>query len=135
MTSLKKLIADLCSSDESVREEVVSQLESFGAPPPELRVELTDRLADPKADSLQCYWCLTLLGRDANAATTAEASRIAQHLGAEKAIEVRQRAAWALGKLASVAAGTRTALAQAASDENPRLARLAQRALDSLKDS
>lgn len=132
MTTPTDWIADLSGADESALEEIVSQLESCGPPPAELRSELVAQLDNSNSDSLQRYWCLTLLGRDTHSATESETAAIAAYLAEQHDMEVRQRAAWALGKLASVAASTRPALQQAASASNPRLARLAQRALDEL---
>jgi hypothetical protein len=132
MTTPTNWIAGLSGADESALEEIVSQLESCGAPPAELRSELIAQLDHSDSDSLQRYWCLTLLGRDSDSATEPETAAIAAYLAEQHDMEVRQRAAWALGQLATVAARTRPALEQAASATNPRLARLAQQALDEL---
>ena len=129
MSNSVQLIVDLRGSDESTREEIVSQLETCGPPPAELRAELVGQLENPETDPLQCYWCLTLLGRDGDAGSEVEASAIAEQLREGRPIEVRQRAAWALGKCVASSQGSRELLEQAANDPNSRLARLAQHAL------
>ena len=72
--------------------------------------------------------CLGRLEARAATAVPALSTALAHH--AELA--VRQRAAWALGKVGPAAASARDALTQAAASPDPPLASLAHEALDSI---
>ena len=86
-------------------------------------------LSDPTADV--AYWATTLLGRlEANAAPAVPALTAA--VTDSKDMSVRQRAAWALGHVGPPAAPALDALKQAAASDVPRLARLAQRAVEQI---
>ena len=77
------------------------------------------------------YWAAALLGRlgvEAASVVPALASAVSDSVE----MSVRQRAAWALGKIGPPACDALDALRQAAASSNPRLARLAQRAVDQL---
>lgn len=116
--------------DEAVREWAVAALEQMGAPAVEETETLAQLLSSPIAD---CgYWAATLLGRlgpDASAAVP----QLIWGLGERRDLAVRQRCAWALGKIGKAAASAAGALGQAAQSDDPRLARLAQKALDELR--
>jgi hypothetical protein len=112
--------------DDEVREAAVGALEGLGAPPADLLGELTKILHDAQAD--RAYWAATLLGRMEAAAAPAVPD-LMQVLGPAAPLEVRQRAAWALGQIGPAAAGATQALKLAAEHRDPRLAELARDAL------
>jgi HEAT repeat protein len=75
------------------------------------------------------YWAATLLGRlGADAAVVVDA--LVRAVASSAALSVRQRAAWAMGEIGSPAAIP--SLKTAASDPDPRLARLAQEAIEQI---
>lgn len=115
--------------DEDVREWAVESLENLGPPQVEDLDELAGRLASPTADI--AYWAATLIGRLGAEAAPAVGA-LAAALSAHPAIEVKQRSAWALGQIGSAAAGARAALNDAAQSDDPRLARLAAKALQQI---
>jgi len=120
------LVAACGDDDDGVREWAAAALEELGPPPSE---EIADLIPLAAANHpLVAYWAVTLLGRGGEAASSA-ISTLEACLAPEKAIEVRQRACWALGKIGPAAASARAALAVAAADSDPRLARLAGEAL------
>lgn len=112
--------------NEEVREAAVGALEGLGPPPAELLPELTALLRDSQPD--RAYWAVTLLGR-LEAAAAPAVPDLVQVLGPPAPIEVRQRAAWALGKLGPKAVSAKPALEAAAGDRDPRLSRMAKEAL------
>jgi HEAT repeat protein len=120
------LVAACGDDDDGVREWAAAALEELGAPPSEQIAELIPLAA--AGHPLVAYWAVTLLGRGGEAASSA-VSTLEACLAPGKAIEVRQRACWALGKIGPAAASARAALAVAAADSDPRLSRLAGEAL------
>ena len=112
--------------DDRVREWAVAALEEFGKPGDNTISQLAD-LAE-SSHPLIAYWAVTLLGRSGEEGSAAVPSLIAC-LDRQRPIEVRQRAAWAIGKIGPAAAGARDALAGVSADSDPRLARLAGEAL------
>jgi HEAT repeat protein len=121
------VLVEACGDEsEAVREAAVGALEEMGTPDSELLDGLVALLADEKADV--AYWAATLIGRlepEASAAVPAliEALENSPHQN------VRQRAAWALGKIGPAAVAAAGSLRAAAGGDDPRLARLAERAL------
>ena len=120
------LVAACGDDDDGVREWAAAALEELGPPPSEQIADLIPFAA--ASHPLVAYWAVTLLGRGGEAASSA-VSILEACLAPEKAIEVRQRACWALGKIGPAAASARAALAVAAADSDPRLSRLAGEAL------
>ena len=92
------LIDALQDTDESVRQLCNSALENCGPPPDALIDNLEHRLSSSSADV--AYWAATLLGRLEAGAVQAEDS-LKTAAANHPADEVRQRATWALGKIAS----------------------------------
>jgi HEAT repeat protein len=125
------LVAACGDEDDRVREWAAAALEDLGPPPGEQIAELT-MLAAAK-HPLVAYWAVTLLGRGGEGAALAVPA-LEACLAPGTAIEVRQRACWALGKVGPAAASARAALTAAASDADPRLSRLAGEALAALPD-
>jgi HEAT repeat protein len=122
-------LVEACGRNDDARESVVAALEELGPPPVADVAKLADLLHDPSLDV--AYWAATLLGRLEGAAAPA-VSNLAQALAGHAELAVRQRAAWALGKIGPPAAPARAELEIAAASQNVRLASLARAALDSL---
>ncbi len=116
-------------SDDEVREAVVAVLEELGPPATADVEELAGLLAVDNSDV--AYWAATLLGRLEEAGSSAVPA-LAAALGDSRPGPVRERAAWALGKIGAAAAPARQALQAAADSGEARLARLAQQALENL---
>jgi HEAT repeat protein len=116
-----------CAEKEEIRNWAAAALEELGPPRCADVGSLASLLGDPDGDV--AYWAATLLGRlegQAASAVPALAAAVASRSG----VGVRQRAVWALGRIGPPAVDALEALVQAAADENPRLARLARRAID-----
>jgi HEAT repeat protein len=113
-------------ADEQVREHVVAALEDLG-PPPTSAVAALVALID-HASPLVGYWTTTLLGRAGEDAASAVPA-LTKCLDSTADLAVRQRAAWALGKIGPTAATARDALVRAAGQSDERLARLASESL------
>jgi HEAT repeat protein len=104
-------------------------LEEMGPPAVEDVGSLAALLSDSAADA--GYWAATLLGRlKANAAPAVPLLSAA--VTGSTAMPVRQRAVWALGRIGPPAGPALDALKQAAASDDPRLARLAQRAIEQI---
>ena len=114
-------------AEEAVREAVVSALEAIGPPAKEQLGELIALLKEGSADVV--YWAATLIGRLQEAGSSA-ADALSRCLEESKDLAPRERAAWALGELGKGAAPAIDALKKAAAEASPRLARLAQKALE-----
>ena len=120
-------LVEACGDEsEEVREYVMAALEELGPPGREAIEPLVALLPHPTADT--GYWAATLLGRLERHAAPAVPALVAALNGAEHA-SVRQRAAWALGQIGPSAAPAVESLTRAATARDPRLARLAQRAI------
>ena len=121
-----QLVRACGDADEQVREQAVAALEDLGPPPAEAIGQLIALVAH--ADPLVAYWATTLLGRAGEDAASAVPA-LAGCLASPADLSVKQRAAWALGKIGPLAASARDALNRAAGDADPRLSRLATEAL------
>lgn len=123
------LVRACAAADDQLREFAVAALEDLGPPPADAIAPLAG-LVD-HATPLVGYWATTLLGRAGEDAAAAAAA-LTKCVGSTADLSVRQRAAWALGKIGPAAAGARDALSRAAGHEDPRLARLAAEALEAI---
>jgi HEAT repeat protein len=94
------LVRSSGDADEQVREWAVAALENLGRPSPEDVASLAKLLQDPHRDVV--YWAATLLGRLEGAAIKAAQPLAAIVAGPTDAV-VRQRAAWALGRIGPAA--------------------------------
>lgn len=112
---------------EEVREAAAGCLEELGPPLPEQVADLIEVLAASNPDG--AYWAATLLGRLEDRAGPAVPALIAALTGRGEP-QVRQRAAWALGRIGPNAKAAANALRHAAEEGDARLARLAKEALD-----
>jgi HEAT repeat protein len=115
--------------DDRVREWAVAALEDIGPPPDGLSAQLAELVAS--TDALVAYWAATLLGRSGRNAASA-VTALAGCLASSADVSVRQRAAWALGKVGPAARAARDALQKAAADADPRVARLAREAVEAI---
>lgn len=124
------LVAALRNGDASTREWCVAALEELGPPP---ITQIADLVNLAREDSLDAaYWAVTLLGRAGDDAAPTVPTLI-NVLQSSPESAVRERAAWALGKIGNAAVTAGPALRDAAAGSNPRLARLAQQALDQIE--
>jgi HEAT repeat protein len=115
--------------DEQVRQWATAALEEMGAPSVEDAPALAELLAGSSTDT--AYWAATLLGRlgERAAGVVPDLARVVENDGETV---VRQRAAWALGKIGRPAAAAEETLRHAADAGDPRLARLAKQALETI---
>jgi HEAT repeat protein len=119
-------LVEACGGEATLRDAAAAALESLG-PPPDKDVEALARLlARPQLDV--AYWAATLLGRLQDGAEPAVAA-LAEALNHHPELAVRERAAWALGKIGPAAAAAHEALQAAAASSQTRLAHLAKDAL------
>lgn len=121
---LAKAVAD---ENDDVREWCNAALEELGPPAESAVPELVALLGDEHPDV--AYWAATLLGRLEAQASAAVAALVAG-LDSSRPLAVRQRCAWALGKIGSAEAIP--ALERAAADPDARLARLAQESIEQI---
>ncbi len=121
-----------CGDEEVVREWAVAALEESGPPPASSLEPLCNLVAAPQ--ELVAYWAVTLLGR-AGPEALAVAPALVSVLETSPHPAVRQRAAWALGRIRDHSAATIAALERVKSSGDPRLARLAAQSLGQLQDS
>lgn len=124
------LVRACSDQSEQVLESVVAALEELG-PPPTADLEALAALAGHE-NTDTAYWAITLLGRLRGDAAPAVGALSAVLSNSTK-IAVRQRAAWALGKIGPSADDAIDALRRASADDDPRLARLAQRAIEQIR--
>jgi HEAT repeat protein len=116
--------------DERVRDWAAAALEELGPPSTADVQSLENALADEHAD--RAYWAATLLGRLEGKAADSVGS-LEKALTEHSVSQVRQRAAWALGKIGPEAGSAIAALQEAATSEDARLARLASRAIEQIQ--
>ena len=138
--SLSRIAADLAADaeaivaacrdeDEQVREWLFAALEELPAPPAGCAESLSALLGDQNTNVV--YWAVTLLGR-MQAAAAPGVPNLSAVLAAHPQITLRQRAAWALGKMGPAAETARRPLEEAAASDDDTLAKFSQLALRSL---
>jgi hypothetical protein len=118
------------AEDEALREWVVAALEQLGAPPIDDVPAISRQLAADQP--LSAYWSATLLGRLQHEAKPAVGA-LGQAVVNSAHPAVRQRAAWALRQIGSAAQGATQQLQEASICSDPRTARLAREALDTIQ--
>lgn len=123
------LVRAIGDESEEVREWINSALEELGPPDAADAEALSNLLDDKNADV--GYWAATLLGRLESDASPA-VPQLANILGSQAALQVRERAAWALGKIGPSAASAVETLRTAAASDQARLSRLANDALEQI---
>ena len=109
-------------ADEEVQQWATAALEELGPPETHDLSQLTELVADTNADV--AYWAITLVGRLEEGANDA-VEALAAALADSRPLAVRQRAAWALGRVGPAATAATDQLNAAANDPDSRLARLA----------
>jgi HEAT repeat protein len=115
---------------ESVGEWSVAALEELGPPPEDAIAGLSNLIAD--TNPTVAYWAMTLLGRAGPTARSCE-NQLTNALHQSDQDSVRERAAWALGKIGATSENAVQALQTATTTSNPRLTRLAKRALQEIQ--
>ena len=123
------LVTACGDADDRVREFAVAALEDLGIPSTADIAPLIKLVDSP--DPLAAYWAITLLGRSGKDAAEAVAVLVAC-VESSNEPSVRQRAAWALGKIGPAAKAALGTLKRAAGQGDERLARLADEALESI---
>lgn len=123
------LVQAMGKADAPTREWCAAALEEIG-PPSTTDIKELASLACNKSSDV-AYWAITLLGRAGSDAAPAVPA-LAEALGKSAPLTVRERAAWALGKLGPTAKAAAPALRDAAASKEARLARLATDALQSI---
>jgi len=119
------------SAEETVREWAVAALEGLGPPRIDDQKALRELVLADCAEA--AYWAITLLGR-LEAEAGPAVPELTEALKQSPYPQNRQRAAWALGKIGPAASDALPALKAAANEADPRLARLAKRAVQSIAD-
>lgn len=120
------LVAACADANEEVREAVIGALEAIGPPPTKDLAAIAKQASSDEADI--AYWAVTLLGRAGAEAVTLEGPLV-EALVSHGSQTVRERAAWALGRLPTRSPKAIAALQIAAASSFPRLSRLATQAL------
>lgn len=124
------LVRAIADDSEEVREWVNSALEELGPPDAADAEALGKLLSDENPDV--GYWAATLLGRlEVDAASAVP--QLAAVLDSQAALHLRERAAWALGKIGPQAKGAVEELRRAAASDEARLSRLAATALEQIR--
>jgi len=123
------LVTACGDADDRVREFAVAALEDLG-PPLATDIPTLIKLVD-SPDALAAYWAITLLGRSGKNAAEAVAVLVAC-VESSADLSVRQRAAWALGKIGPAAKAALGTLKRAADGGDERLARLAKESFESI---
>jgi HEAT repeat protein len=120
------IVNALQTDDDALRDWVVAALEGLGSPATSDVASLA-RLANAAGIDV-AYWAATLLGRLGPDAGPAVAD-LTQALQSHADTVVRERAAWALGKIGPTANSAKQALESATKSGDVRLAKLASEAL------
>jgi HEAT repeat protein len=116
--------------DEEVRNWVVAALEELPAPDGSDAAALESLISSENLDV--AFWATTLLGR-MEAAAAATVATLASAVVDHPELVVRERAAWALGKIGTAAAEAIPQLEAASTSQEPRLARFATIALKAIR--
>jgi HEAT repeat protein len=131
LSAVIPLVKACGDADEQVRDWSVAALEELPAPDASQLASLVPLVASESLDV--AFWAATLLGRmeeAAEPAVPALANAVVNH----PELVVRQRAAWALGKIGKPALSAIPYLETASTSEDARLARFATMALNSIRD-
>jgi HEAT repeat protein len=94
------LVRHVADSDRVVAEYCVATLEELGPPAASQLDDLAILASDNHADV--AYWAVTLIGRSGAAAAT-HALRLGDVVASDAPPQVRERAAWALGRIGPAA--------------------------------
>ncbi|MCA9189990.1 MAG: hypothetical protein R3E01_07125 [Pirellulaceae bacterium] len=123
-------LLELCGSDAEYDKWAIVALEEMGSP----RQADADQLAGMLRNNCEtvAYWAATLLGRLGSAADQT-VSQLAQAMESSGSMAVRERSAWALGRMGPAIHRVSAQLHRTASGQHKRLARLAATAIESTK--
>jgi HEAT repeat protein len=126
------LIRAAADEDEEVAEWSVAALEDLGPPCEADLPGLAELLTHTPADT--AYWAATLIGRSEAAAATCTGP-LSDALQNHRETAVRERIAWALGRIGPAASAAAATIEALASEPNcpPRLARACREALQSIR--
>ncbi|TWT29493.1 HEAT repeat domain-containing protein [Blastopirellula retiformator] len=120
---LCRLTAD---PEETVRESAVGALEALETPATEDASALSQLMSSSATDVR--YWAATLLGRIGPSAER-QAPALLVAITSDQTTAVQQKAVWAIDQIGVRTASAKAALEQASQSSDPRLARLATKAL------
>jgi HEAT repeat protein len=129
-TAAISLVKACGDDDEQVRNWAVAALEELPAPDAAGAATLESLINGASLDV--AFWAATLLGRMEGAAAGAVPT-LAAAVATHPELVVRQRVAWALGKIGKPAATAVPQLEIASASEDARLARFATIALESIR--
>lgn len=119
-------LVQAAGDEEAVQVWSVAALEEMGPPAADSVEALTHLARDEQA--IVAYWAITLLGRLAESAATAEETLADRVLNATES-SVRERAVWALAKIGPQSEVAIEALRVVAGSDSNRLASMAEAAL------
>lgn len=125
VTAAVDLVA-ACGDVDDVQSWAAAALEDLGPPPMESVDSLEALINSPLP--LVGYWAATLLGRLGQSASRSQVV-LGNAVSDSPHLSIRERAAWALGKVGATEVSAVESLKRAAASDSPRLARLAARAL------
>jgi HEAT repeat protein len=123
------LLQAVGDSDETVSTTAAAALEDLGPPRDIEPLQIAKFLSSAAPDC--AYFAATLLGRMGPDAAPA-VGLLTAALVSNPEPAVRERSAWALGKIGRAAESSRAALEVAGRSDSPRLSRLAQEALQQI---
>lgn len=126
-----QLLEAVGDGDQRVSEAATAALEGMGPPSVDSVDALAEKLSHPEASV--AYWAATLLGRLESQAAGAVQTLCAVLANNSTPTQVRQRSAWALGCMGPAAGASLETLQSAQQESDPRLARLATRAIESIQ--
>lgn len=128
---LVQLVRAVGDPSDTVSMTATEALEVFGEPSPAYLPALVE-IVKQRSNGESVYWAVTMLGRLGPAAAPAT-SVLIDALVDSGYLPVQERAAWALARIGPAAAAATNALREAAESGPPRLRRLANQALESLR--
>lgn len=126
--ALVKVMGD---NDEETQQWASAALEELGPPDVSAAPTLAALLQTVDVQADTAYWAATLLGRlGEEGASAVQTLTVAaqEHFS----LPVRERAVWALGNIGQPASNSQAVLEKLAAGDQPRLARLAQAALEKI---
>ncbi len=124
------LVQHVGDNDRIVAEYCVATLEELGPPPASQLDELANLATAAEVDV--AYWAVTLIGR-CGVAASEQTHTLGNLVVSDAATIVRERAAWALGRIGPAASAAVPQLESAAGATPESLARAVAKALEAIK--
>ena len=125
------LVQHVGDDDRVVAEYCVATLEELGPPPAS---QLDDLACLASAENTDvAYWAVTLIGR-CGVAAVGQAQLLGELVASDAATNVRERAAWALGRIGPAASAALPQLESAARASPESLARAVAKALEAIRE-